>query len=518
MLFISSGSSFSLLALVEATGPIRADSVFGRVVTGSARLALPKRLTGSAEGAAVAAGNRTADTATAAGDASRASIGSPGLRIAVSGSVTVSAVAAVESAPPNRRAVAGASAVGGGSADTTDSGVAAGSAENHINAAPTVTKPAIPRTSHTAYEDVRGDVDGDVKLRSRSRASIKIGAEVFSAPTLSSTLNKAGRSLFGRFLSNVRVLRYRLLRPDRGLTHSKHCFRSVNVRVQEEFAAVIGIWVLLFFFVACVVAWLVLFEEARDRAGAALSALLARVRGSRNATFGWLSQRSRHASTHARGLGGDIFAGFGLRPAISIAALLILMLPVVTILLLRRDVALEGFDANQRQRSSVLIEELLRGERLIPPPAPPMEVFLAPEVEAAVPMVATADRKWSQLDPEFTQRMLAVFQVMKVEYGYEMVLIEGYRSPQRQNQLAAKGSHVTLATAGRSWHQYGLAADCAFLRNGKIVISERDPWAMRGYQLYGQVAKQAGMVWGGDWKSIKDLMHVELRRPGVMRR
>jgi peptidoglycan LD-endopeptidase CwlK len=309
-----------------------------------------------------------------------------------------------------------------------------------------------------------------------------------------------------------------LLRPDRGLTHSKHCFRSVNVRVQEEFAAVIGIWVLLFFFVACVVAWLVLFEEARDRVAAALSALFARVRGSRNATFGWLSQRSRRASTHARGLGGDIFAGFGLRPAISIVALLILMLPVVTILLLRRDVALEGFDANQRQRSSVLIEELLRGERLIPPPAPPVEVFLAPEVEAAVPMAATADRKWSQLDPEFTQRMLAVFQVMKVEYGYEMVLIEGYRSPQRQNQLAAKGSHVTLATAGRSWHQYGLAADCAFLRNGKIVISERDPWAMRGYQLYGQVAKEAGLVWGGDWKSIKDLMHVELRRPGVMRR
>ncbi len=309
-----------------------------------------------------------------------------------------------------------------------------------------------------------------------------------------------------------------MLRPDRDLTHSKHCFRTVNVRVQEEIAAVIGIWVGLFFLAACIVAWLVLFEEARDRASAMLSALLARVHGSSDTAFGWLSKRSRRASTHARGLGSDVFVGFGFRPVVGIAALLILMLPVTTILLLRRDVALEGFGVNQRQRSSVLIEELLRGERLIPPPAPPPEVFLAAEVEAVVPMVATADRKWSQLDPEFTQRMLAVFRVMKEEYGYEMVLIEGYRSPARQNQLAAKGSHVTLATAGRSWHQYGLAADCAFLRDGKIVISERDPWAMRGYQLYGQVAKQAGMVWGGDWKSIKDLMHVELRRPGVMRR
>ena len=81
-----------------------------------------------------------------------------------------------------------------------------------------------------------------------------------------------------------------------------------------------------------------------------------------------------------------------------------------------------------------------------------------------------------------------------------------------------RGQHVTRARGGRSWHQYGLAADSAFMRDGKLVISERDPWAMRGYQLYGQVAKEAGLVWGGDWKSIKDLMHVELRREGVMRR
>jgi peptidoglycan LD-endopeptidase CwlK len=279
-----------------------------------------------------------------------------------------------------------------------------------------------------------------------------------------------------------------------------------------------GIGIGLFFLAACLAVWLLLFEEARDRVVAALSGLAARLRTAAGGLFGWLGHRSRRASDQARGLGDDVVASFGLRPVIVAAALLILVLPVGAILMLRQDVALQGFDPGQRQRSSVLIEELLRGERLIPPPAPPPEVFLTQEVEAVVPMVATANRKWDRLDPEFTQRLLAVFQVMKNEYGYEMVLIEGYRSPERQNQLAAKGAHVTRATAGRSWHQHGLAADCAFLRNGKIVISERDPWAMRGYQLYGQVSKQAGLVWGGDWKSIKDLMHVELRRPGVMRR
>jgi peptidoglycan L-alanyl-D-glutamate endopeptidase CwlK len=53
------------------------------------------------------------------------------------------------------------------------------------------------------------------------------------------------------------------------------------------------------------------------------------------------------------------------------------------------------------------------------------------------------------------------------------------------------------------------------MRDNKIVISERDPWAMRGYQLYGQVAESVGLRWGGRWKML-DLGHVELARKGVL--
>ena len=42
---------------------------------------------------------------------------------------------------------------------------------------------------------------------------------------------------------------------------------------------------------------------------------------------------------------------------------------------------------------------------------------------------------------------------------------------------------------------------------------------MQGYEGgSAEAARQAGLVWGGDWRSIKDLMHVELRRQGVMPR
>ena len=128
-----------------------------------------------------------------------------------------------------------------------------------------------------------------------------------------------------------------------------------------------------------------------------------------------------------------------------------------------------------------------------------------------------ASRNWNLLDAEFTQRLLVVYKLMKERHGYEMVLIEGYRSPERQARLFEQGAHVTQAGANMSYHQYGLAADSAFFKDGKVLISERDPWVMRGYQLYGEVAAQVGLTWGGNWK-MQDYGHVELRRPGVLGR
>lgn len=157
------------------------------------------------------------------------------------------------------------------------------------------------------------------------------------------------------------------------------------------------------------------------------------------------------------------------------------------------------------------VAHLLQGEQLVPPPPLPPEAFTTAEVEVVRPMLSSADRRWDRMDEAFVQRVLMVFKVMKERHGYDMALLEGYRSPERQNLLAAQGAHVTNAGAWQSYHQHGLAADCAFLRDGKLVISEKDPWAMRGYQLYGQVAEELGLTWGGRWR-LMDFGHVEWRR------
>ncbi|WP_144137510.1 M15 family metallopeptidase [Paraburkholderia sp. BCC1884] len=161
------------------------------------------------------------------------------------------------------------------------------------------------------------------------------------------------------------------------------------------------------------------------------------------------------------------------------------------------------------------IAALLNGEQLVPPPPLPPEVFATQEVEQIRPALKDASRDWNLLDADFRTRLLLVYKIMHEQYGYEMALLEGYRSPERQNRLAQMGGNVTNAAAFQSYHQYGLAADNAFLRDGKLVISEKDPWAMRGYQLYGQTAEQVGLVWGGRWKMM-DLGHVEYHKPGFV--
>lgn len=189
--------------------------------------------------------------------------------------------------------------------------------------------------------------------------------------------------------------------------------------------------------------------------------------------------------------------------------------PVVLALAFQRHAGIDQFDELSRPTDPVVLA-LLQGEQLVPPAPLPPEVFTTREVEMIRPALGTASRDWSLLDTEFRQRLLVVFEVMR-KNGYELALIEGYRSPDRQDYLASLGSHITNASAFQSYHQAGLAADCAFFLGGRIVIDERDPWAMRGYKLFGEAAESVGLVWGGKWKMM-DFGHIELHRAGVLAR
>lgn len=200
-------------------------------------------------------------------------------------------------------------------------------------------------------------------------------------------------------------------------------------------------------------------------------------------------------------------------------------------------------EAEYLRKTDPQIYTLLNGEILTPPPAVSDDLINEAIVEAIktdpieavqhfpniTPSVLESegygdfkanidmtqiDRKWDKMHPSYKQRLLMVFKIMKERYGYEMVLLEGYRSPERQTRLSGNPS-TTLAKAYQSYHQFGLAADVAFKRDGKVVISERDQWAWKGYQHYGEVAESVGLTWGGRWTRIHDYGHTEFRMPGL---
>jgi peptidoglycan L-alanyl-D-glutamate endopeptidase CwlK len=273
---------------------------------------------------------------------------------------------------------------------------------------------------------------------------------------------------------------------------------------------------LLYFFLVCSLLWLVLFPVGRASSLSILAGLQRRLRWHAQ---GW---RQDSGATLRGGWGGMRRGVWRVRTLLRrhwawcAVGVPLVLIPTVLALLMRRPDMLPGYEPVEIVADAQMAA-LLKGEQLAPPAALPPLAFSTREVELARPMLVDASRNWGLLHPEFSQRMLLVFKIMKEKYGYEMALLEGYRSPERQDLLSRMGAQVTNARAFQSWHQYGLAGDCAFWRDGKLVISEKDPWAMRGYQLYGEVAESLGLTWGGRW-TMMDFGHTELRLRGVMHR
>ena len=184
------------------------------------------------------------------------------------------------------------------------------------------------------------------------------------------------------------------------------------------------------------------------------------------------------------------------------------LLAILTVLLMvGGTLRLAGYHVLQALKVSTeankQIELALTEEKLVPPPAPPPSIFLQSEK----PELAGVDRDWSKLDQNFVQVVLRLMNNMQAR-GYGLVLVEGYRSPERQDQLAQSGRNVTQARGGQSKHQYGLAVDLAPMQDGHVVLSEQDPWALAAYQAMGEEAEKLGLTWGGRW-TFRDYGHVE---------
>lgn len=272
-----------------------------------------------------------------------------------------------------------------------------------------------------------------------------------------------------------------------------------------------------FYFVfSCFLAWVFFFPSGRELIFNALVHFGSRIEQKLSGLETGAVNKSASLQRNIALKAGRLIRAIRRQYRLCLVFVCIVVVPSVIAIFISGKSRLEGF-ASSTYEVNVQIAELLKGEQLVAPSALPPAFFSTKEALIERPMLVSASRNWDLLSSNYRQRLLMVFKIMKEKYGYEMAIIEGYRSPERQNMLAELGPQVTNAKAFQSYHQYGLAADCAFIRDGKLLISERDAWAMRGYELYGEVAESVGLNWGGRWKMM-DFGHTELTQPEVLKK
>ncbi len=94
--------------------------------------------------------------------------------------------------------------------------------------------------------------------------------------------------------------------------------------------------------------------------------------------------------------------------------------------------------------------------------------------------------------------------------GITIKVISGLRSYAEQEALYAKGRtrpgpKVTNARGGYSNHNFGIAFDIGVFDGSRYV-----PESSR-YKAIGALGAELGLEWGGNWKTIKDEPHFQLR-------
>lgn len=119
---------------------------------------------------------------------------------------------------------------------------------------------------------------------------------------------------------------------------------------------------------------------------------------------------------------------------------------------------------------------------------------------------ATTERNLATLHPEVADKFRIIIGKL-IDKGHDVRLISGNRTCSEQDSLYAKGrttsgNIVTNAPCGKSYHNYALAGDLAFYVDGKY-------WNDAPWQEYGNLCKELGGEWGGDWESLYDPPHCQ---------
>lgn len=103
-------------------------------------------------------------------------------------------------------------------------------------------------------------------------------------------------------------------------------------------------------------------------------------------------------------------------------------------------------------------------------------------------------------------RLVRVFREVAKQHPGAFLVTEGLRSQARQNEMVKKG----LSRTYYSRHLTGRAVDIAVMEAGKVT------WDFDAYRRFAAIVKAEAelqdvpIIWGGDWKKLRDGPHFEL--------
>jgi peptidoglycan L-alanyl-D-glutamate endopeptidase CwlK len=162
-----------------------------------------------------------------------------------------------------------------------------------------------------------------------------------------------------------------------------------------------------------------------------------------------------------------------------------------------------GVDADGKAGSETWIAIY---KHIVSPTLP--DTTLSPDIATVDPR---SEKVIATLLPQVQPMARALVQ-KAVQNGIIIKIICGFRTYAEQNALYAQGrtvpgDKVTNAKGGYSNHNFGIAFDVGVFEGNKYLGDSPK------YKAVGVLGTDLGLEWGGNWKTISDQPHFQLR-PG----
>jgi hypothetical protein len=189
----------------------------------------------------------------------------------------------------------------------------------------------------------------------------------------------------------------------------------------------------------------------------------------------------------------------------------------------RFDRIANHFGSTPKPKSNVPVRTVPeRPARTAPPPPISRNYDEQFNYPPNVQYAATDSRELKDADPRLVKSFESIKKTFESRHpGYKLVVSQTARTRDTQGKLVKQGVTEADGVTKISRHNYypALAMDVDIIdtRTGQLVSRMKDKKKMREiFELFGTAVTEAGLHWGGDWRTLYDPYHIQLAEPAPL--